>query len=140
MSETAIAEPATRAKATGLARTTRINAILIAVVTLAQPVWIGLLFTGSVFGAVAHGIGAGALVLLSLIHLVLSIVRSRGRGKSEVWGNLAFIGLIVAQSLLGVFQLYPLHFPVGVLMAIGSVHLVQATNKEVRDAGTEAKA
>lgn len=129
MSDTAIAEPVTRTRITPVMWGLRVNAILITAVVLAQPLWIGLLFTGEVWGAIAHGMGAGGVLLFGLIHLVLSILRWKPGGgtRKGIWGSLEFLGLIAVQAVLGVFQLYPLHFPIGVLMAVGVVSLVKET-------------
>lgn len=142
MSDTAIAEPATRTRITPVMWAMRINVVLTAAVVLAQPLWIGLLFTGEVWGAVVHGAGAGAALLFGLIQLVLSILRWKPGGGSAkgIRGSVAFLVLISAQSLAGVFQLYPLHFPIGVLMAVGMVSTVKETWQDGTEPVTEAVA
>lgn len=123
MTDTAIAEPATRTRITPVMWGLRVNVVLTAVVTFAQPLWIGMLYTGEVWGVTVHGIGASAVLLFGLIHLVLSILRWKPGGGSArgIGGGVAFLVLVAAQAMSGVFQLYSLHFPLGVLMAVGTV-------------------
>lgn len=134
MSDTALAEAAARPRITPVMWGLRINAILAAVAVFAQPLWIGLLYTGDVIGATIHGIGAGAILFFGLVHLVLSILRWKPGGGSakQIRGSLEYLGFVVIQAVLGVFQLYPLHFPLGVMMAVG----VTGT---VRDAWADGK-
>lgn len=142
MSASALAEPAIRPKVTGVMWALRINVVLTAVVVFAQPLWVGLLFTGEVWGAVIHGIGAGAVLLFGLIHLVLSILRWKPGGGSAkgIGGSVAFLVLVAVQAMSGVFQLYPLHFPIGVLMAVGMVSTIKDTWADGTETATEATA
>lgn len=142
MTDTAIAEAAIRPKLTGVMWGLRITSVVAAAAILAQPLWVGLLYTGSVFGATVHGIGAGVLLLATLVHLVLSILRWKPGGGSAkgIWEALGFLAMIAVQALSGVFQLYPLHFPIGVLMAIGVIGFVKDTWRDGHPATTEAAA
>lgn len=127
MSDAAIAEPATRSHPTGIIWGLRITTILIVIVVMLQPVWIGMFITGDVSASLAHGIGGMTSALLSLIHLVLSILRWRpgGGSKNGIWGSLIFLVLLVGQAAIGAFHLYPLHFLLGVLLAVGVVRMAQ---------------
>lgn len=110
--------------------TLRVCGIIILIATIGQPLSAGLFVTGDVGMLLAHSIGSVVIFLGAAVYLVTGILAARrGIGNTYLWAGLGFTVVVLAQIAVGTFRVLWLHFPLGVVMAVGAYHLVAVAGR-----------
>ncbi|HZE37316.1 MAG TPA: hypothetical protein VE172_00740 [Stackebrandtia sp.] len=109
----------------GIVWTLRVTAVVNLILVIAQPVWIGLYASGFVGFEQVHSMLAGLIGVAALVLLIASVLawKPGGGGPLAFRVSLAFFVFIIIQTFAGVAHVFALHFPIGVLMAIGALQL-----------------
>ncbi|WP_106397091.1 hypothetical protein [Actinocorallia populi] len=107
-------------------RPMRVTALLQSAVLFVQAVTAGLLLASVPAGRTAHGVMAGAVVLVVLLNVLAAVLAWRPGGGSPrlVFKSLPMLVFALVQAALGYAHVRELHVPVGVLMFAASVLLL----------------